>query len=182
MKTMLLLTELNGDDIEFLALANRITMAFANEFSPKRLIVVRIDNWFDFKWLTFSGLIHQHVGFWNKKLTVPAFNPNRVLEEHHYLNAGSSWEPIQPKTLVHRKVPAGEGVSRRFLDREFPDTLLIWISGQTKANGKGSYMAYVPTADGWWPWYAGMENHGDWKICGVRGIGRAELEARANVA
>ena len=96
MKKELHLTELSGDDPDFVTLTGRITRALASEFSPKQVVVVRIDNWFDRKWLAFSGIVFSGVGRWNEELTVPPFNANRVLEERHYQDSNGAWEAHGP--------------------------------------------------------------------------------------
>jgi hypothetical protein len=170
------LANLTGDDQDFVAVTNRITIALVSKSSPERIVIVRVDNWFDRKWLGFSGMYFRYASVSRKRLTVPPFNPNRILEECHYLKSNDSWELVKPEQPVHRGIPLTMP-TQRYLDREFPETLLIWVSGKTMANGRGSYMAYVPTPDGWWSWYSGFKKTEGWSIGVVSGIGRVEVKA-----
>lgn len=44
------------DDPYFIALLNSIVQKLADRTMPDEVWVVKIDNWFDHKWLPFSGI------------------------------------------------------------------------------------------------------------------------------
>jgi hypothetical protein len=84
---------LEGDSTEFIIILDEIINRIIVRDDIAKISVVRIKNWFDHKWLNYSGkgVIHftetTHpdkvalTNFWKEKITVPPFNPNRVLSE-----------------------------------------------------------------------------------------------------
>lgn len=86
------------DDPQFVELVSRTISGLASEKCPEKVFVVRIENWFDQKWLNFSGV--GRVGFfedWRLEVdtaleefrqdqtTLPPFSPKRVIEEYCFL-------------------------------------------------------------------------------------------------
>ena len=61
-----------GDTPEFIAAINVIAQRIAILHAPAELIIVKIDNWFDHKWLKFSGKILGALGTWNRAYPVNA--------------------------------------------------------------------------------------------------------------
>jgi hypothetical protein len=53
----------------------------------------------------------------------------------------------------------------------------FWYSGRTASNDRGSFMAYVSTPDGHWPWYVSVRRDETWRVVESIGIGVPELEA-----
>src|SRR5687768_6991582 len=83
----------DGDAQDFIKSINKIMLALIEKFQINEVCIVRIKNWFDHKWLNYSGksvvqfpggagLIDSALNNeWRKKITIPPFNPNRVLSE-----------------------------------------------------------------------------------------------------
>ncbi len=44
------------DDPYFIELLNRLIRALVIRVAPQQLWIIQIDNWFDHKWLRFSGI------------------------------------------------------------------------------------------------------------------------------
>jgi hypothetical protein len=44
------------DDPVFITLLNSLLLRLAEEDKPQELWIIQIDNWFDHKWLRFSGI------------------------------------------------------------------------------------------------------------------------------
>lgn len=44
-----------NDDPGFIRLVNLLIAGVVNRYSPLQLWIIHIDNWFDLKWLRFSG-------------------------------------------------------------------------------------------------------------------------------
>jgi len=85
------------DDSDFIDLLNSLLNGLLVQQAPEQLWVIQIDNWFDHKWLRYSG--SGSVGskfpvdwtsafmdrfdsvkeqFWQDKLTFPPFAPDRM--------------------------------------------------------------------------------------------------------
>jgi hypothetical protein len=81
------------DDPQFITLLNSLVLGLITEETPQELWIIQIDNWFDHKWLRFSGIgivdykfpayMNRYDGalaeFYQDKVTFPPFTPNRVL-------------------------------------------------------------------------------------------------------
>src|SRR5258708_6745926 len=95
------------------------------------LVIVRVRNWFDHKWLRFSGI--GRVKFEDvklsapgaaleplsqDKLTFPPFTPRRIVSETHFTRdeAGESTGRIHPRRLQH----SSGNLQRRVADRGSP--------------------------------------------------------------
>jgi hypothetical protein len=82
------------DDPAFLNCVDRIIAAVIDRQAPEELYLVRIANWFDHKWLRFSGIgrvarhgssIHTVLDeFSQEQLTFPPFTPSRVVTQHYF--------------------------------------------------------------------------------------------------
>ena len=82
-----------GDDPQFVDLVRWIISAELELKPVQEIIVIRIDNWFDHKWLDFSGIGRVAFGtyydfptpdraldeFRQRKKTFPPFSPKRVI-------------------------------------------------------------------------------------------------------
>jgi hypothetical protein len=80
-----------NDDPQFVELVKCIISGLVSDDFPEQIFVMKIDNWFDHKWMKFSGI--GSVGFFwgmnapdtaldefrQDKVTFPPFNPNRVI-------------------------------------------------------------------------------------------------------
>ncbi len=78
------------DAPDFIEIVNTIMAAMISEYDVGEVVYVKIKNWFDHKWLNYSGksVIRFDGGLWrdsalesvwSEKITIPPFNPNRVI-------------------------------------------------------------------------------------------------------
>jgi hypothetical protein len=81
-----------SDDNDFIKLLNSMVRRLLIQESPKQPWIIQIDNWFDHKWLGFSGKgvvdfqFPEYMKrfdaaleeFYQDKISFPPFNPNRV--------------------------------------------------------------------------------------------------------
>ncbi len=172
--------ELPAEDADaegFLKRVESATRGLCRIHRPAEIIVVRIDNWFDHKWLGFSGKILGALGVWKSTLTVPPFVPNRVSWQRRYQRMESSgdYELTEPGPSLHITDTSTPKL-RREVSRIAPDTALVWFSGNSKPNGKGGVMAYVPIENDYWAWYAGLTGNGEWKPQTLKGITPQEFQ------
>src|SRR5690348_1625091 len=106
-----------NDDPHFIDLMCRAISAELEINAAQEVFVIRIDNWFDHKWLNFSGVGRVAFG-WNagcrdntdtaldefrqQKTTFPPFSPNRIIAEHYFTRAvEGSYSLTENAPLVH---------------------------------------------------------------------------------
>ena len=165
-----------GDAEDFRKSVEGIVCGVCRAYAPDELMLVRIENWFDRKWVGFSGKLHGSVGIWKQDLTVPPFVPSRVCWQHRYSRAGNSkdYEITLPGPNLHisTKVAAAKN---RFLPKVAPGMALVWFSSNSERNEKAALMAYIPVGNEYWVWYAGYRRNGAWKPGQLLGISIDEL-------
>lgn len=183
--------ELN-DDPAFLALVDRIVTGLITGGRPEEVYLIRIDNWFDHKWLTFSGIGRvnfqhpspRHPGvaldeFRADRVTFPPFNPNRVRSQIYFCRTTKNYyEEQAPARLVHR--PERQHSARNLNHRvaDFSDSaVFIWYSSETANNRRGSVMAYSVHVNDVSTWFASFSRDGEWRLDRVKGANRNEVEA-----
>ncbi len=166
----------DGDDAGYLKMVASIVTALTESGNSQEFYVVRVDNWFGSKWLTFSGKMLGLVGVWKSQITLPPFVPNRIVEEKRAkrLKGGAGFAEDVVSQHVHRTVPSSEATKRR-IAVEFPDTTFVWFSGNTEVNGKGCVMAYIPNQEQYWCWYAELSSRNNWEPSLLKGISRSEF-------
>jgi hypothetical protein len=83
------------DDPDFVELVSQLLNSLVQLNQPAEVYVVNIDHWFDHKWQYFSGKTLGALGVWNSRLTVPPFDPGRVIRESHFR--------LDPATNIYRE-------------------------------------------------------------------------------
>lgn len=109
--TMIDLDPRDGDDRRFLGILDRMVGQVSDDV--RELWLVRVDNWFNHKWLRFSGIgrvpFHSpspsHPGvaldaLSQDKLTFPPFSPKRILQQACW----ASSESDERLYMIHRRV------------------------------------------------------------------------------
>lgn len=175
------------DDPEFVELVRHLISGCVNEDFPGRIFVIRIDNWFDQKWLGFSGkgrvgfgffgdyLVDMDTGldeFYQDHITLPPFSPKRVIEEYSFQRDESGdYSGRDPRPYLHQRklAPSAENLHKRIVDR-IDSSILVWFSSNTKQNLRGSIMVYEVKDFEVHPWYAGFAKGEDWRVMQTRGI------------
>ncbi len=178
------------DDPAFLNCVDRIIAGLIDHQAPEELYLIRIANWFDHKWLRFSGIgrvayhgmpsIHTALDeFSQGQLTFPPFTPNRIATQHFFSRGpGGDFNEQPPAHLVHRTKCArsARNLHRRVAD--FSDSaVFIWFSSNSAANQQASVMAYSAYSGQASGWYAGFERDRTWRLGRVKGIGNGEVSA-----
>ena len=166
-----------SDDPGYIDAIARLIGGAAGSEQINDVRVFKIDNWFDHKWLQFSGNIAYNVGVWQKRTTVPPFVPNRVVWQGHYLKGEHQGELglSGPGESIHVLGRSAANLSRRIADI-VPSSGLFWFSGNSGPDGRGCLMGYLPTAEQkLWCWYVGLERRDGWKIARRHGIQPYEL-------
>jgi hypothetical protein len=181
------------DDASFVEVLNSLLQGLISQHKPEALWIIQIDNWFDHKWLKFSGMggvaspfllgglvtpfDSVKVEFYQGKLTFPPFTPNRVLGQWSYSRIGDDYRevpfPAMPHSSKRQRSPMNlqrriQGLSR--------SACFVWYSANTIANGRGSVMVYDLRADGLECWFAAFNRLQGWKVQQTKGVSRDDVE------
>lgn len=181
--------EVKKDDApEFIELINKIMRSLIDDHSIKEICKIRIKNWFDHKWLNFSGkAVIPFNGIkvdsaleekWEQKITVPPFHPNRVLSETFFRKRPSENKIFEKR--LHRVKTSNDNLQNRITNYT-DDGLFVWYSSNTKINQKGSLMIYRVKDEAVETFYSSLENKEGWKIIQTKGIGINELKRYAGI-
>lgn len=165
----------DADDPSFIELVCGMSNNAFRCYSPNEVYVTGIDGWFDHKWLEFSGKIVGAVGVWNTVLTVPPFNPNRVLYQLRFWKdeTGSFRTSNTPEPL-HLNQPSGSNTNR-FMNRVSSSGLFIWYGGNKRMGDMGSLLVYDMRDEVGTAWYASFKRAETWQLNKVRGISKREV-------
>src|SRR4051812_41845107 len=90
------------DDPAFLQLVNRLVDGVLAVHTQEDARIFKIDNWFDHKWLRFSGKAVGAVGVWQAPPTLPPFVANRLVRRWHFRrNDEDGFRLLGPGPDVH---------------------------------------------------------------------------------
>jgi hypothetical protein len=184
------------DDPYFIALLDSLVSGLVRRKAPEGLWIIQIDNWFDHKWLRFSGIgtvDFQFPRFMNRydaaldefhqdKVTFPPFSPNRVVAQWSFARVGDDYVEV-PSQVPHRseKHPSEANLQRR-VQGFSRSASFVWYSAKTVANGRGSVMVYNARADGVECWFAAFSRQETWKLYATKGVRREEVEDMLSTA
>jgi len=172
----------------FISEINIIVNNLLSSVMPKEIYCIQIDNWFDHKWLGFSGKgVVKFDGYpWidsaldefrQDKTTFPPFTPSRIVDEDYYLLSPSgSYDKASALKLVHEKEhrSSDENLHRRVSD--FSDSaIFVWYSSNTLTNHRASLMVYVVIQKTVTTWFASFVKAQTWKLNQTKGIERKQI-------
>src|SRR5207244_3454793 len=110
---------------------------------------------------------------WREKVTIPPFNPKRVLSSKFFKKQSTGNQRIKKK--IHRFRSCFDNLHNRIEDYT-ADGLIVWYSSHSKENQRGSLMMYRVQDKQVHTWYATIENKNGWEITKTKGIGLNELK------
>ena len=177
------------DDPLFIELLNSFVGGLLVHRNPEVLWLIQIDNWFDHKWLKFSGngLVASDIPLamydtvkaesYQEKLTFPPFTPNRIMAQWSYVRTGDDYIEAPLPALPHgtEKRHSEENLRKRVQDFS-RSASFVWYSANTLENGRGSVMVYNVIAEQPDSWYAAFNRQPIWKLLATKGISRNEVE------
>ena len=170
---MIALTD--ADDPRFVALANRLLEAAVTTYRPAEIYLVRIDQWFDTKWLNFSGKALGALGVWNKRTTVPPFHPGRVREEHHFsVTTNPDAFEKTPAAPLHLAQESSQNLVRS-ISRISSDAVFFWYSSATVGLDRGSIMLYRTHQNEVLSRYVSFQRTATWRLDRHLGISPGEV-------
>lgn len=162
-----------SDDPQFLDWVESVVAGIQEKFDTDQTYVVKIDNWFGKRWLGFSGKALGAIGVRKSKLTLPPFVPSRVVSQRRFWQSGRR---LEPRKQLHAWQRSGENL-QRYVEVVVHRSNVFWYSGGSARNDRASFMAYVSTSEGHWPWYVELRRTDKWRVVESLGIGPTELDA-----
>lgn len=157
------------DDVSFVSLVQRIVNGAVLVYTPQEVFALKVDNWFDHKWLRFSKESSPILISGKSKTVLPPFDPHRIRHQHRFIlrvkGDGYSLEGSGMPIHLYRKLR--RGIKPRQMIAKFPSAVIFWYSGNTKQNDRGSLMLYSHSID---PereaarWFASFAKKKDWKF------------------
>lgn len=165
----------NDDDPKFLAYVDQLIAGALAVHSPEDVRVFKIDNWFDHKWLGFSGKVLGMIGVWQKAPTLPPFVANRIVHQWHFRRDDDGcYQPLGSGPDIHHRGWSCVNLQRR-VQLVVPSSALFWYSGNTLATGRGSLMGYIPVEELCWRWFLSLIRDGSWKAARRKNIHAYEV-------
>lgn len=183
------------DDNDFVDLLNGLLNHLLVEQSPEQLWVIQIDNWFDHKWLRYSGsgivaspfpanwnssfmdrFTSVKEQFWREKLTFPPFAPDRVVSQWSFLRTNGGYIEVPLPKLPHRESRhrSHSNLNRR-VEHFVQSASFAWYSGNTLKNGRGSLMVYSVGPDKPICWFAALGRKSGWMLERTKGIDKEQV-------
>jgi hypothetical protein len=167
------LTE-NGDR-NFVAIVEQVLNNTLQLYYPAEVYVILIDNWFDYKWLKFSGTVMHEIAVWKYKLTVPPFHPSRVVSQSyfHASNTVPIYYEAAPSKPLHIIQHSNNNL-HRMLEQISLSGVFVWYSS-SKHSDRGSLMPYAIDEENANAWYASFRKDEEWRLDKIKGITRREF-------
>ncbi len=175
-----------SDSQGFVDIVNIISTSISEREGLNEVSIVKIRNWFDHKWLNYSGkaivpfesggLLPVNEALepkWKEKVTAPPFNPNRILWRKSYFIDGQKNSKFLNN--LHRNQSSEWNLQNRMANKSDMG-LFIWYSSNSKINKRGSLMIYRTDFGKTTTWYASFEKRNNWKLIQTKGIEIGKLE------
>ncbi len=178
-----------GDDALFLTAVNGLLARLVHDFVPDWAFAIRLNKWFDHKWLEYSGKGRVHFDGYplidtaldaqsQTRLTLPPFNPKQITDElHWHREEDRTYTRPTKRDWVHRRVlgHSSSNLHRRVADR-WESAVLLWVSSNTATNKRGSVMVYVVNSRGQSTWYSSFSESTGWHVERVKGIAKEVVQ------
>ena len=65
---MITLHRIDKDDLRLVDLVEHLLNEMVQRYKPNEIYSLLIDNWFDYKWLNFSGTVMDEIAVWKSNL------------------------------------------------------------------------------------------------------------------
>jgi hypothetical protein len=115
--------------------------------------------------------------FYQDKLTVPPFNPNRVVGQWSLTRVGDQYSEVPLVNLPH---PTAKQDSNANLHRRVEDAgrsvLYVWYSANTVKNGRASVMVYSVSGEAVDAWFATFNRKDRWQLQATKGANRDDVQ------
>ena len=187
------ITEIENDDNDLILALDCWLYGITETRMPSELFVIRVDNWFDHKWLGFAGQskvtidtglyeINSEINaHWRTgtDVTIPPFSPQRILEESYFKKEKDKLVKQRAGIkLVHSldSQRSSKNIYNRANDVS-NNGLFIWLSSKSILTQRASMLLYRSLEDKLLGWYASFVKKDIWKVYHTKNMDR-ELFSR----
>lgn len=175
---MIELTKSELDNIDFIKKVQVLVNEIISDLDPHEIFLFKVDNWFDTKWLNFTGKVLGALGTWNYNHAqrIPPFSPNRIMEESYFQkDKFGTYSKDNFEGEIHKRQSSEKYIYRRIVDVS-DSAVFIWYSSNTIVNGQGSLMVYPVENKKCEPFYVGFKKNKEWDIVKAPGSNKKALE------
>jgi hypothetical protein len=195
-------------DREFLEIVERIVARRAEKFGLQEIFLIEIRNWFDQKWLGYSGkalvqnpfsaafqgvpgaekLLKSVPAIFRKlPLTVPPFTPPRIIRERYFRRAEEGqFVAVGRSKPVHPYERQSSSTNLHRTVRNISDSAIFaWYSSNATKNSAASLMVYITKGTKSSASFRAFRKNPQWKLIATRGINsvvRKSKPSRARAA
>lgn len=163
------------DDAGFLRIVEAVLERIAALRAPG-IYLTRIDGWFGERWVGFSGKVAGAAGVhFREDFHIPPFVPNRVVSSTFLRLTADGYEAAPPPVELHIS-QRSESNLRRKVAALVPSDALVWFSSGSARDGRGSVLAYVPTAEGHEAWFLELVRDEAWRVVKSIGLASSDLD------
>ena len=165
----------DNDDKDFIEIVSNMLRISVGLCQPKDVFIIKIDHWFNHKWLEFAGKTLGATGVWYEELRVPPFVPDRVIEQTYFQKTANGYEQSDAKDL--HIYQSGDANLRRKIREVSESANFVWFSSETANNSQASLMFYVVSEEFQNGWYVSFVKKTDWQINKTKNISRNSVKA-----
>jgi hypothetical protein len=176
---MLHLVPAQDDDESFVRMISAVASNIVFSVQPNDCYILKLDNWFDHKWLLWPGQRPWAEGTVHEKTPLPCFTPARIVSQVHFLRTTDppGYKHATDMKCIHDYDGWYPRKTHRWLS-DFSDSgVFVWYSGNTAVNGRGSLMVYMNTDASNSAWYASFQKKRAWAVRACKPISRREVES-----
>ena len=137
-----------SDDPAFVSKVENVANHAMAAYQPDDLYLTQVKGWFDHKWLKFSGKLLGALAVWKNDITVPPFNPNRILEERRFIRASEGW--CEAAASLHVYQDSSENLKRKVRQLS-ASGFLIWFTGNTSRTERAASCPIASAVRRWTP-------------------------------
>ena len=166
----------DNDDSEFLETVEKLFNRLIQSHLPSEIYLIKVDNWFDFKWRAFEGKKVGAVDSWNEEeLKIPPFIPDRILEQSYFEKLGEIYKKLNIPDIHIYQTSSNNITGKRKLKAYSRTRLFGWLSGNTKNTLRGSLMIYQIEEKTSPTFYVSFLKKENWQIYKTDQISRNEV-------
>src|SRR5271165_3435238 len=130
-----LISNLPGDDPRFTDLVGRAVAGEVDAQTALGLFIIRIDNWFDHRWLNFSGKGRVAYG----PTGIPSYDPDTALDEFHRQGTKTTFPPFNPNRVITQDFYR-RGATSYALEEDGP-----WVHSAAKERSSANLRRRIAT-------------------------------------
>lgn len=165
-----------NDNLDYIRNVEFIFKDLIAKWTPSDLYITRVDNWFDDKWVKFSGTIMHEISIHNlDDVTVPPFHPNRIEKTDFYRRKNRNYEKQEAEKTLHILQQSTSNLKRK-ISNFSNNGLFLWYSGNTITNHKGSIMGYLVTNEECFTFYVTLARQKNWNAEKAIGLTTKEIQ------